>query len=135
MVRPAMTSVRSRETGFALLEAIVAMAIAAIGLATVFRTIGDGLRTASRVQEVQAAIVVARSHLDALGVDGMLASGLSTGVYENNLRWRLNVTDLSSRAGADTRLRPYWITLVAFNRQGASILQLETAKVAREAKP
>ena len=56
MVRPAMTSVRSRETGFALLEAVVAMAIAAIGLATVFRTIGDGLRTASRVQEVQAAI-------------------------------------------------------------------------------
>lgn len=130
-----MKQIPHRDSGFTLLETVVAMAIAAIGLATVFRTISDGLRTASRVQSVQAAVVVARSHLDGVGADGTLTSGLSTGSYDNGLRWRLDVVDLSTQTGDSAQPRPYWITLVALDRRGVSILQLETAKVAREARP
>ena len=126
---------RCREQGFALLEAIVAMAIASLALTTIYRTIGDGMRTASRVQTMQAAIVVARSHLDSLGSDGTLQSGASAGAYDNGMRWRLSIADLSTATGEAATLRPYWITLIASDRTGAALLTLETAKLAREAKP
>lgn len=129
-----MKRVRSRDNGFALLEAVVAMAIASLALSTIYRTIGNGLRAASRVQTVQAAVVAARSHINSLGGDGTLSSGISAGTYENGIRWRLSVADMSSRAGEATTLRPYWITLKAIDKTGAVLLELETARVAREAK-
>ncbi len=129
-----MKRVRSRESGFALLEAIVAMAIASLALTAIYRTIGNGLRAASRVQTLQAAVVVARSHLNSLGGDGTLISGTSSGAYDNGIRWRLNVAALSNRAGEPETLRPYWITLKAIDPSGALLLELESARMAREAK-
>ena len=125
---------RSGDRGFALLEAIVAMAIASLALTAIYRTIGNGLRAASRVQTLQAAVVVARSHINSLGGDGTLLSGPSSGGYENGIRWYLDVTDLSNRTVAPGTLRPYWIKLKAIDRSGVVLFELESARMAREAK-
>ena len=130
-----MTDVRSHEQGSALLEVIIAMAIVSIALGTFYRTSGEAFRAASRVQTLQATIVVARSQLDALGSDGSLEPGTSTGVYQNGARWRLSVADLSNRSQDANALRPYWITLTAQDRSGGQTIKLETARIAREAQP
>lgn len=128
-----MNRARSRDTGFALLEVIVAMAIASIALATIYRTIGDGLRAASRVKTMQTAVVAARTHLDALGGEGVLRAGTTAGRYDNDIRWRLTIADLSGQRAEANSPRPYWIALVAMDRSGAPLFNLETARIAREA--
>ena len=130
-----MKRARSRESGFMLLEVIVAMAIAALALAAIYQSIGGGLRAAARVKTLQASVVHARSHLDALGGDGTLSAGNSSGVYETGIVWRLGVVDLSSKIGDANTLRPYWITLVVVDRAGVPLYKLESAKIAREAQP
>ena len=100
-----MTRNRPHQHGFSLIEVIVAMAIGLAALATIYRMIGDGFRAASRVQSLQSTVTVARSQLDALGSDGILTSGTTTGAYDNGVRWRLSVADLSTRS-ADTRTVP-----------------------------
>ena len=129
-----MTRARSHQQGYALLEVIVAMAIASVALATIYRTIGDGLRAASKVKTMQAAVVAARTHLDALGSEGVLGAGTTTGTYGNGVRWRLTIADLSGPKADATSLRPYWIKLVAIDRSGAPLLNLETAKIAQGAQ-
>lgn len=130
-----MIQARSRESGFTLLEVIVAMAIASMALATIYQTIGGGMRASARVKALQSVTIQARTHLDALGSDGTLKSGTSTGAYENGIRWRLGVTDLSTKIADANALKPYWITLDTFDKTGATLFKLETAKIAREAQP
>ena len=129
-----MKRARSDDRGFALLEAIVAMAIASLALSAIYRTVGNGLRAASRVQTIQSAVVVSRSHLSSIGIDGTLSAGDSRGSYGNGLRWQLNVTDMTARSTDANALRAYWITLKTIDRSGALLLELETARIAREAK-
>jgi general secretion pathway protein I len=129
-----MKRARSGDRGFALLEAIVAMAIASLALSAIYRTVGNGLRAASRVQTIQSAVVASRSHLSTIGIDGTLSAGVSRGSYGNGLRWHLNVADMSARSTDENALRAYWITLKTIDRSGALLLELETAKIAREAK-
>lgn len=135
MMETGMPRDPSRESGFALLEVIVAVAIVAIALATIYRTIADAFRAASRVQAQQATVILARSQLDALGSDGQIAPGTSTGAYRNGIRWRLDVADLSGKTVAVNAARPYWVTLVTLDASGRPMFKLETAKIAREAQP
>jgi general secretion pathway protein I len=135
-----MQRLRSGETGFALLEVIVAMTIASVALAVIYRTVGEGLRAASRVQTLEAAVVAARSHLDGLAANGILTPGTTTGAFDHGIRWRQTIADLSTQSSSNQSaapgaLRPYWITLVAVDASGAPLLQLETAKLAREPQP
>ena len=130
-----MTGARQTDAGFGLLEAIVALAIASLALTALYRSLGGAIRAAGRVQEHEAALVLARSHFDSLGSDGFLQVGTSAGAYANGLAWRLNVSTLSTKT-SDTAAtyRPYWLALEVFDRSRTSLLKLETAKVAREAQ-
>lgn len=123
------------QAGFALLEVIVAMAIASFALAVIYRTIGDGLRNAARVQLLQSTVIAARSQLDAVASDGLVAPGRSEGRYQNGIRWQMNIADLSSQPKDATKLRPYWIALEALDVSGRQLLRLESAKLAREVQP
>ena len=119
--------------GFALVEAIVALAIVTLALAALYQGMGVAYRAVARVQLHEAALVQARSHLDSLGADGTMQAGPSSGTYDNGLPWRLSVSALTSKSGlADAGLRPYWVVLEALDRRGATIIKLETAKLARE---
>ena len=53
----------SRVTGFSLLEALVAMAIAAIALASLYRSVGQGSHSVMSVQSRVEAALVAKSVL------------------------------------------------------------------------
>lgn len=130
-----MRRVGQSEAGFSTIEVIVALAVATIALASAYRVIADGMRTAARTAALQSTIVLARSELDAVGRDGRVRSGTSRGAWRDGATWRIDVTDLSQRPPVGNPPRPYWIRLVAFDRSGQPMLQLDTARVAREADP
>jgi prepilin-type N-terminal cleavage/methylation domain-containing protein len=128
-----MKGVRSEESGFVMLEVIIAMVVVSIALATLYRTVGGAFNAAGRTETMRATTVFARSHLDGVGISGKLAAGTTTGAYSNGIRWRLSIADLSTKLADASALRPYWVTLVAVDRSGVPLLRLETAKIAREA--
>jgi type II secretory pathway pseudopilin PulG len=131
MRRPATT-----ESGFGLVEAIVALAIVSLALTTLYRALSSAVHTAARVQVHDAALVLARTHLDSLGSDGTMQVGSVTGTYVNGLPWRLEVSALStgSSSGREAAYRPFWVILEVFDRSGITLLKLETAKLARGAQ-
>jgi type II secretory pathway pseudopilin PulG len=130
MRRPATT-----ESGFGLVEAIVALAIVSLALTTLYRALSSAVHTAARVQVHDAALVLARTHLDSLGSDGTMQVGSVTGTYVNGLPWRLEVSALSTRSsGTQAAHRPFWVILEVFDRSGITLLKLETAKLARGAQ-
>lgn len=105
---------RSREAGFSVLEAIVALTIMALAL-TVFQM---GLRTgtnAIRSAELQrAALSVARSELEKVSVVTPLEDGLRSGRTADGLDWRLELTQhLRGNPGqAPDRILPYRVSVI-----------------------
>ena len=122
----------SSDNGFGLFEAIVALAIASLALSALYRSLGGAVRAAGTVQEHGTVLAMARSHFDSLGSDGLLQAGATSGAYGNGATWRLLVTPLSNQpVGVGPKMRPYWLSLEAFDRRRNLLLKLETAKVAR----
>jgi general secretion pathway protein I len=91
----------SGEYGFALLEVLVALAIAAIALAVLFRGALDGVyatRVAGRYGE---AVALARSHLSASGIAPI--AGDREGDDGNGFHWHVRVRRVGSAAFGGSR--------------------------------
>ncbi|HZT89849.1 MAG TPA: prepilin-type N-terminal cleavage/methylation domain-containing protein [Stellaceae bacterium] len=79
----------SRSGGFTLIELVVAFAIAAMALAAVYEASSGGLRAGAAAGQYSRALLLARSALEAAGVEAPLAAGVSTrreGEYEEEIR-------------------------------------------------
>jgi len=63
------------EAGFTLVEVMVAFAIAAAALIVLARALGMGLTGTARVKSADAAVVLAQSALDPLGIVAPLKDG------------------------------------------------------------
>src|SRR6266704_2177009 len=80
-----------RARGFTLLEAVVALAIAALALVGLFRAGSEGLFTADTASHIEEALQRAQSHLAAVGRDAALLQGDFEGDDGGGYRWRLHV--------------------------------------------
>ena len=128
-----MTIDASCEDGFGLTETIVALAIVAVGLAAFCQALGNTYRTSARLKLHTEALSVTRSYLDLLSQDTTLAQGVSSGRYANDMTWQLTVSALlPNNTFSNTAERPYWLVLETYDRRGASMVRLETAKLIRE---
>ena len=124
----------TREAGSGIIEAIVALAIIAIGLSAFCKAAGDAYRAAARIKIHGNALALTRSHLDRLGQDGPLQDGVVSGHFSKDMPWHLTVSALSPGAGApNAASRSYWLVLETFDRRGVSLVRLETAKLVWEA--
>lgn len=115
------------ESGFGVLEAIVALAIAALALGALYRSTGMALRATDRSKQHLQALAQAESHLGTLGITTPLLPGDTGGTYRDGTSWRLKITSLS-RAGTPDPAPPMWIVLETFDRSGARLTRLETSK-------
>ena len=110
------------------MEALVAFAIISIGLTAFTKAVSGSYSTAARLKASTAALVSARSHLDAVGQGGALQDGVFTGSYASDMPWRLSISALSNPSRSAST-RPFWVIIEAFDRRGVRLVKLETAKL------
>jgi prepilin-type N-terminal cleavage/methylation domain-containing protein len=86
-----------RGNGFTLLEVVVALTIAGLALAGLFRAGSGGLFAVDTAARAEEAVQRAQSHLAAVGRDAALAEGEFTGDDGAGFRWTLLVRPLATR--------------------------------------
>jgi general secretion pathway protein I len=89
-----------RESGFTLLEVVVALAIVALGVVTVLEIFSLGLRLAARSSEVSQARLDGQTVMDEVFVYGGPQSGREEGSFSSGHRWRLQVRILGEPAAS-----------------------------------
>jgi general secretion pathway protein I len=78
--------------GFTLIETLAAFAILAMALGQLLNGISGGVRNEARADLLLRASRQGASQLDALGVDGPVAFGETSGRYPDGLYWFLSVS-------------------------------------------
>lgn len=83
---------RSAQSGFTLIEVVVALAIAALGLSFLMAAASTGLGNASLADQYIEATRRAESHLAELGVTAPLHQGVRAGDDGNGYSWRSQIS-------------------------------------------
>lgn len=78
--------------GFSLVEALAAFAILAMSLGQLLNGVSGGVRNEARADFLLRASREGASQLDALGIDGPVPFGQTSGRYPDGLYWFLTVT-------------------------------------------
>ncbi len=89
----------SGQRGFGLLEVLIALVIAGIAFATVFRAAAESIRATAVAARYQDAISRARSHLD--GISASLVAGEQEGDDGGGFRWRVRAGVVDSTGKHD----------------------------------
>jgi len=81
------------QSGFTLLEVLVAFVLAAIGIVALIHAFAGGLRNLGRMDEYVQAALVAESRLAEVGILYPVAEGEMQGVEEGQkYHWRIGMT-------------------------------------------
>jgi len=80
--------------GFTLLEVLVALSIAAIGIAMVMQVFGGSLRNVDRADHYLRALALAESLLATAGTERELESGTESGEAEPGFRWEIAMAEV-----------------------------------------
>ena len=83
--------------GFTLLEVIIALAIAGLGLIAMFQASSTGLFAAESAARVDEAVERAQSHLAAVGRGSAVTAGESDGDDGGGYHWRLRAQSLAAQ--------------------------------------
>jgi general secretion pathway protein I len=94
-------SEQSRESGFTLIEIIVALAILAVALGVLLHVISDSLDHARQNRDGMAAAALAQSLLARAGPEWPLQDGERSGTYSNGFHWRLQMARYGKIADRD----------------------------------
>jgi general secretion pathway protein I len=92
--------------GFTLLEVLVALVIAGLALAALFRAAGIGLLAVDTATRAEEAVERARSHLDALGRDLSLRQGDFAGEDGGGYHWQIRIRPVATLQALQTNGAP-----------------------------
>ena len=95
---------RYHQSGFSLLEVLIALVIAGMAMGVVFRAGAESVQATAVAARYQDAVSRARSHLDAAGAAP--AAGEQSGEEGGGFRWRTQVRAVGSTAKSDAAGRP-----------------------------
>ena len=122
---------RKRNSGFTLIEVLIAFAILALVLGVVFRTLSTGLSHERTAGLVTARVLEARSILDRLGADVALEEGTIEGRLATGEPWTLTVSLLEPAEGDESEAAPLNAYLAELSVHGddGRMLRLKTLKL------
>lgn len=80
------------ESGFTLIEVVVALAVLAIGLYGFFSAAAGGMARGDHAEAMRIAAMLAESKLAAIGIETPLAEGETAGAFAGGQRWRVAIT-------------------------------------------
>lgn len=108
-----------RDDGFALIEVLIALAVATLALSALYRAISTSLMAYRRSQEIEAVLPFAYAALDMARLRGMPAD--SSGSLPDGNVWRIRTEPVSTSARRTT-----WIIIEIGRDDRPPILQLRT---------
>jgi general secretion pathway protein I len=122
---------RKRNSGFTLIEVLIAFAILAMVLGVVFRTLSTGLSHERAAGLVTARVLEARSILDRLGADIALEEGMVEGRLATGEPWSLTLSMLDPAANDEANEAPLNAYLAELSIRGddGRMLRLQTLKL------
>ncbi len=117
---------RRRQSGFTLIEVVVAFSLLAIGLAAAMQIATSAMRQARDAAEFTEASLYAQSLLDTAGVGERLKEGGDSGRFGERYAWQLDVTpyEVQSDSPLDPALAPvnlYRLDLVVSWERGSRL--------------
>jgi len=77
--------------GFTLLEVMVAVAIAALGLVTVMQLFAQGLKSSKKTEEMTLAILYAKNIMGSIMARNILEEGIESGQFDDTYTWEREV--------------------------------------------
>jgi hypothetical protein len=117
---------RRRESGSALLEALVGTAIIAMTVATMYRAVIETAARNRMADEKRTALLIAQSELAAVGTLVPLEPGVSAGT-QAGMNWRLEIAPL----GSSTNVGQLWQIAVSVRKPGGrDLIHIDTVKLA-----
>jgi general secretion pathway protein I len=124
-----------RETGFTLLEVVVAMAIVSIGIVAVLQIFSLGLRLAGASAARTDAVAYSREALDAFLVRKSFDGGGESGSFGRTLRWQVDVDpirDDSQDAPANWQVSEITVTLRYPDAERDKLVQMKTLRIVKK---
>ncbi len=79
------------QTGFSLLEVLVAFVVLTLVLTVLMQIFSGGIRNTNRASHYQQAVLLAKSKLAAVGIETPLHVGETAGRFDSRYQWRLNI--------------------------------------------
>ena len=128
-----MGPTRRSQAGFTLIEVLLALAVAGLGLAAVFHFFGTSFQGQTRSQRTTQALLVAESKLAEVGVTFPLGTGRRRGRTGDGYAWVAEVGDYPPPDGIDPGalpLRAFRITVSVTWNDGGEGVSLETLRLA-----
>ena len=118
---------RRRDSGSALLEALVGTAIIAMTVGTMYRAVVETAARNEMADQKRTALLVARSELAAVGSIIPLETGLSAG-NQAGLSWRVEIAPL----GSVTNVGQLWqIGVSVRNPAGRDLVHIDTLTLSK----
>jgi prepilin-type N-terminal cleavage/methylation domain-containing protein len=96
-----LADAKAAESGFTLLEVIVALAIAAIALIGLFKAGSGGLVEADTAVRIEEAVERAQSHLAAFGLSDTIRAGRMAGDDGDGYSWEVRAQPIGVAAQPD----------------------------------
>lgn len=108
-----------RQSGFSLLEVLVAFAILALSLGVLMQIFSRAMSATALNEDYSRAVALAEAKLNSVGADIPLEEGVYNGDPENGMDWVVNIAPLDAAVEAlgllpdNLPAQPYLVTAVA----------------------
>jgi hypothetical protein len=116
---------KKRESGSALVEALIGSAIVAMTLGTMYRAVTDSAARNRMVEEKRFATLIAQSELATVGPIVPVQPGITSGI-EVGFPWRIQIEPLPANLPASTSGTVLQVTVSVRNPKGRQLASIAT---------
>ena len=104
----------SANSGFTLIEVLVALTILCISLAIIFSIFSIGLRGRQAAEDYEQATMLAESKLSSLGADEPIREGETAGRFDDRFSWKAVVTPYHEEGRSEEKdsLKPMVVSVI-----------------------
>ena len=109
----------NRQSGFSLLEVLVAFAILSMSLGVLYQAFSNSLRNVGASGDYSRAMIIAEARLAEAMADAPIKEGSDQGKVDDRYQWRLTVQRYEyDDEGISSRFTPYEVQIVVSWQDG-----------------